>query len=214
MVEPLDITGKKFNRLTAIKYVGVDNHHYKTWLFKCECGNTTVKSISAVLRGKVKSCGCAELARQKNFIKKYAGVTKHGQSYTRLYTIWRGMKQRCGRKPRYENVFVCDEWQEFKPFYEWALANGYQDNLSIDRINNKGNYEPNNCRWATVLQQQNNTSLNWNMTYMGETKTASEWARELGINPCCFYYWRRKGSSDEDILRHFLNKGGKYEGVN
>ena len=211
MNKPLDITGKKYNRLTAIKYMGVDSLHYNVWMFKCDCGNEVVKPSCRVIKGKVKSCGCAEIERRKNFIAKYAGIKTHGQSYSRLYGVWREMKQRCGRKNHYKNISVCDEWKNFEPFYEWAMNNGYRGGLSIDRIDNNGNYEPSNCRWTTRLEQQNNTSWNWKMTYKNITKTASEWGRELNRNPCCFYYWKRKGVADEEIIEHFIKTRGEQK---
>lgn len=114
----------------------------------------------------------------------YADVTKRA-----IHQAWRNMIWRCYRKEHssYQyyggrDIKVCEEWQTFKPFYEWALSNGYQKNLTLDRIDVNGNYEPSNCRWVTLKEQANNRRTNRLITYNGETKTASEWAMLLGIS--------------------------------
>lgn len=113
---------------------------------------------------------------------------KHGQFGTRLYNTWAHMKQRCynPKNPSYENygakgIIVCNEWQDFEPFYNWARNNGYKDNLTIDRIDFNGNYEPANCRWATIEEQNNNKSDTNLITYNGKTQSLSKWAKELNI---------------------------------
>lgn len=120
-----------------------------------------------------------------------AGTRVHGESYheTRLHHIWVNMRYRCNNPNcshynRYggRGIKVCDEWNEYLVFKKWAMANGYDDSKSIDRIDNNGNYEPNNCRWATMKTQNNNRSSNNNITYNGETHTVAEWACIVGIN--------------------------------
>ena len=113
---------------------------------------------------------------------------KHGQFGTRLYNTWSHMKQRCynPNNASYlhygaKGIKVCDEWQEFQPFYEWAINNGYKEDLSIDRINFNGNYEPSNCRWVNIEQQNNNKSDTKLITYKGKTQSLSKWAKELNI---------------------------------
>lgn len=114
----------------------------------------------------------------------------HGLSKTRLYSIWIDMKKRCynQKNNRYANyggrgISVCDEWlHNFSAFNEWAMANGYAENLTIDRIDVNGNYEPSNCRWATIKEQQRNTTRNRFITVNGETRTMSEWAEITGIS--------------------------------
>jgi hypothetical protein len=86
---------------------------------------------------------------------------KHGLSQTRIYSIWDGMKKRCKNPKRHEywngrGITVCEEWQTFMPFYEWSMKNGYQQWLTIDRVDNDGNYEPGNCRWTTYSVQNSN----------------------------------------------------------
>ena len=124
---------------------------------------------------------------------------KHGLYKTKLYRVWHSMKCRCYNKnnekyPRYglRGIEVCDDWKnDFAKFYNWAKANGYAEGLSIDRINNDGNYEPSNCRWVTILQNSNNTSKNVFATYNKETHTLSDWARKIKISVDAFR-WRIK----------------------
>ena len=107
----------------------------------------------------------------------------------RIHTTWKNMIRRCYNKDHIsykyyggKDITVCAEWQESEFFYQWALANGYNDNLTIDRIDNNGNYEPQNCRWVTPKEQANNRSTNHYIAYNGETKTLQEWADALGIS--------------------------------
>ena len=112
----------------------------------------------------------------------------HNKSNERVYRIWKSMKKRC-ENPNYKwyanyggrGIRVCDEWQKFEPFYEWATSNGYAENLTIDRIDVNGNYEPNNCRWVDMTTQSNNKRTNRNITFNNETHTMKEWSEILGI---------------------------------
>jgi len=114
---------------------------------------------------------------------------KHGMTNTRLHHIWKSIKQRCynPNNNRYSNyggrgITVCDEWRNsFNAFYEWAMANGYADDLTIDRKDTNGNYEPSNCCWATQKEQQNNRRNNCLITHNGETHTLAEWAAITGL---------------------------------
>lgn len=112
--------------------------------------------------------------------------TTHGQCGTRLHRIWNGMKARCmypsqKHYPNYggRGIKVCEVWQNFDEFYKWAIANGYTDDLSIDRIDSDGNYCPENCRWSTSLEQCRNKDITIVATAFGETKSAQEWAEDV-----------------------------------
>lgn len=179
-----DLTGQRFGRL---KVIGVDDRNTRKTYFLCECDCGTVKSIRSdgLLSGAVKSCGC--LKREQDEIN--LDRTTHNMSSTRLYQIWQGMRGRCYNKhdPRYERyggrgITVCDEWQEFSSFYEWSLRNGYQENLTIDRINNEEGYRPNNCRWATNEMQANNRGSNINITIGNSTRTLTQWCELFQVD--------------------------------
>jgi hypothetical protein len=123
------------------------------------------------------------------------------------------MKQRCGNPKAIsykfygaKGVSVCEEWQEFKPFYDWAMANGYNDDLSIDRIDVNGNYEPSNCRWATLEEQANNKRTSHLITIGGETFTLSEWLAKVNLTRRAFYDRVKKGMSEEQAI--LTPKGG------
>lgn len=174
-----DLTGLRFGRWAVIQYLGTEK-----WLCKCDCGTVREVKGRSLREGKSQSCGClhGEIISAQS--------TKHGKSKTRLYSIYRNMKCRCytPSASKYEiyggrGIKVCDEWLgDFMRFYQWAIAHGYSDDLSIDRINSDGNYEPDNCRWATYKVQGNNTNQNHVITYNGKSQTLAEWADELGFS--------------------------------
>lgn len=132
----------------------------------------------------------------------------HGCTHTRLFKIWSGMMERCYRPahPYYSDyggrgITVCDEWKKnFLPFKNWADANGYADNLTLDRKDNNGNYEPSNCRWATVKEQQNNKRNNHRVTLDGVSRTITEWSEILGIKKTTIKERLKSGWSDEKAL--------------
>lgn len=132
----------------------------------------------------------------------------HGMSHTRLFKSWVHMRERCynPKDKRYSQyggrgITVCDEWKnEFLPFYEWAMANGYDDNLTIDRIDVNKGYCPQNCRWADMRTQQNNRSNNHRLEYKGENHTINEWSRLVGIRRQTILRRIKDGWSVEDAL--------------
>ena len=132
----------------------------------------------------------------------------HGHRNSRLYRIWSNIKTRCYNQndPHFNRyggrgITVCDEWKnDFKAFYDWAMSNGYQDDLTIDRIDNDGNYEPCNCRWVTVKEQNRNKRNVKFITYDGRTQTIPEWTKEFGLGKETIRERLKRGWSDEEAL--------------
>lgn len=195
MSKARDITGYKYNRLTAIKFSHSDKNYNQYWVFRCDCGNEIIARKSFVISGHSKSCGCLQKEIAKNEVVKHS-VT-HNESKTRLYRIWKLMHARCKDKSvKYygaKGIEVCPEWSDYTVFKKWAIENGYKENLTIDRIDYNGNYEPNNCRWATYKEQAQNTSRNHFITHNSEAKCIAEWCRELNIKVSTFCQRMRKG---------------------
>lgn len=156
----VDITGQKFGRLTAIMPTEKRQNGKVVWLCECECGNETLVTSNRLRSGNTSSCGCLYAETRK-------GMLKHGGTGTRLYRIWKAMHNRCNNKNTkdYEyyggrGIVICNEWNGehgFENFLRWAKQTGYNDNLTIDRINPNGNYYPENCEWITQAEQNRNT---------------------------------------------------------
>jgi hypothetical protein len=166
-----NLKGRQFGRLTVIEENG-RVHNRKAWLCMCECGNEITLSSNRLLHKEgTKSCGClrSEISASK--------ATKHGMAHTRIYEIWSSMKKRCENKKnknynRYggRGIKVCERWREFENFFE-DMKEGYEEHLTIDRIDNNGDYEPSNCKWSTQQEQTSNYSRNILVTINGETDT-------------------------------------------
>lgn len=175
----IDLTGQRFGRFTVMER-GNSKNNEVMWLCRCDCGNEKFVEGHHLKDGTSKSCGCINKERFET----------HGKSNTRLFRIWTGMKQRCYNcKTQYYKIYgghgieVCEEWRnDFQTFYDWAMANGYSENLSIDRIDSDGNYEPLNCRWVTNVEQANNKRSNYLLELNGKIQTITKWSKEFGIS--------------------------------
>lgn len=204
MSKLVDLCGRRFGRLVVIEPAErpenmQQNRRY--WKCRCDCGREKIASTKVLNAGLTKSCGCLgrDILLDRN--------SKHGMFGSRVYKVWGGMKSRClnPHDPKYpiyggRGISVCDEWNEFIPFYEWAISNGYSDSLTIDRIDVNGNYEPSNCRWATNKEQANNTRVNHFITVNGETHTASQWAEITGIKAGTILARIKRGWSHEEAI--------------
>lgn len=182
-----DLLGRKFGKLTVVDYGGYlidsDGRKRSTVRCICDCGAEVIVRATRIRNGKTISCGCfqREKLRDRNLTHKSSG--------TRLYRIWCAMKTRCDNPNAYayrnygqRGIKICSNWaNSFDEFQKWAYANGYNEDKSIDRIDNDGNYTPENCRWATTVEQANNKRNNRTLDYNGVIKTVSEWSKILGI---------------------------------
>lgn len=194
----VDLIGKRFGRLTVIKRAENDKYSTARWLCKCDCGGETITSSGHLNSGHTKSCGCfsREVASEKALKNKcfYTHGLSNNKTFRRISYIRASMKARCYNPknhnyPRYggRGIKICDEWLNSENgminFYNWAINNGYQDNLTIDRIDVNGNYEPGNCRWATAKEQANNKRNNITINYKGEIIKLTDIAEKMKINP-------------------------------
>lgn len=151
-----NLNGMRFGRLTALEDVGSKKNR-RIWRCRCDCGKFVEVPSTYLLGGNTRSCGCLQAEERIN------ANTKHGHCGTRLYRIWKGMKSRCmiPSSTDYKwygarGIKVCKEWKEFEPFAKWAKESGYSDTLTLERIDNDGNYCPQNCTWATISEQNKN----------------------------------------------------------
>ncbi len=179
--------GERYGSLTIVREVeptGSSHKRVRRFLCRCDCGNEIICRLPNLKSGTTKSCGC-----YRKFVASNRRDCHHLQN-TRIYRIWCGMKRRCYNKhnehfDRYggRGIIVCNEWKtDFMNFYDWAMSNGYDDKLSIDRINNEGNYEPSNCRWANQKQQVVNSSTAIKCSLGGNIVTLSDIAEILGVS--------------------------------
>ena len=193
------LIGKRFGKLTVI--ARADNQGTKAmWVCLCDCGKIKEKAVTSydLKSGKIRSCGCLYLESNKGRNKT------HGLTNTRIHRVWSSMKARCS-SPAYKNYFgrgitVCNEWvTSFENFYVWATANGYSDELTIDRIDTNGNYCPENCRWVSMKQQQNNRRNNRMVTYFGVVYTLSELADFLHLSNAALAWRINHGWKESDF---------------
>lgn len=187
MKKCMNLVGMKFGHLTVVEKA--ENHIQPSgksvvmWKCKCDCGNESIILASNLTSGN--STRCKKCCNNFNSYK-------HGDSpisgKTRLYRIWLAMKNRCSNPKAVsyncyggKGIKVCNEWMDYQKFKQWALENGYSDNLTIDRKDNGGNYEPANCRWITLSEQQSNRTNCHFIEYKGKRQILKDWAKELNM---------------------------------
>lgn len=194
-----DITGQRFGKLTVLELAEKDNRGECKWLCKCDCGNTKVVYGYHLRKGHTVSCGCR---------MRTVNVTHH-ESKTRLYHIWQKMRDRCENPSclSYKHyggrgISHCEEWTTYEPFRDWALANGYKDNLTIERIDVNGNYEPSNCTWIPQNEQAKNMRKTIRLTHEGITDSLRGWGIRLGVPHSTIWSAYARG---DDIFERFCS---------
>jgi hypothetical protein len=198
--------GDRFGLLVVIREVGTKKYpgakdgrgSYRAFLCQCDCGKKVETSLGHLRSGHTRSCGCAKSANK---------ITE-----LREYKVWQSMKQRCSnpKNRKYENyggrgIQICDRWtKSFRAFYE--DMGGCPEGMSIDRIDNNGNYEPSNCRWATPSQQMNNTRAVKFIAYKGESLSISEWARRLNVDRSNISRRLSAGETGDSIIQYYMKR--------
>lgn len=207
----INVVGMVFERLTVLeKLPKKDKWNHWYYLCQCSCGTKTEVLKCNLLKGHSKSCGCLDKER------RLERNTKHGKAYTTEYGVWCEMHTRCYNskcsKINYDayilrGIIICDRWHRNNPD---GFSNFYADmgprpegNYSIDRIDNDGNYEPNNCKWATKAEQSRNKRTNIWLTYNGRTLCQNDWAKELGIDSTHIIYHLKRGKNFTEIYEYF-----------
>ena len=200
----IDLSGKSFGRWSVIGYAGKSY-----WNCICQCGVSKKVFGFNLTAGKSISCGC--YAAQAN--------RTHGMSGSKVYAIWEGMKQRCSSPSssywhRYggRGIKVCEKWKLFENFYA-DVGDPPTENHSLGRIDNDGDYEPNNVRWETLEQQNNNKVLNHKVTIDGVTKTLTQWAQENGLKPSTVMSRVSYGWNDIDAVTIPSKRGRSYRSI-
>ena len=175
MSKNVDLIGKRHGRIVVVEYLGLrkrtDGRNNKIWLCRCDCGNEKIYTTNEIQNGHIKSCGC--------YKKQYLHEKFWRGGRSKLYDVWKQMCKRCyDENSRYyynyggRGISICEEWQDIDGYYrfkEWAEQNGYQEGLTIDRIDNNGDYCPENCSWETMKHQSNNKRNNRRFTIDGVT---------------------------------------------
>lgn len=195
-----DLTGRKFGRLRAREYLGNDKSGHARWRCTCACGNEVVVIATNLKTGNSKSCGCRKLE-----VTAMRAAT-HRMSHTKLYRVWRSMISRCTNPnvPAYDRyggrgIAVCDRWHDFANFYA-DMGDPPSPQHTLERIDNDGDYSPDNCRWATRTHQARNRASNHRITFRGKTRTLAGWAEETGINRSTILDRLHRGWSVERAL--------------
>jgi len=229
MAKIKDLSGMKFGKLTVIErgqdiYYGKDSQKRITWICKCDCGNIKQITGCSLRNNSTQSCGCIQTEKSKirreRQIEKYKDKHQYTVFDKRLHNIWKGMKERCYTKTcayyKYyggRGIIMCDEWRKrggFWTFRGWALNNGYQDNLQIDRIDVNQGYNPENCRWVTAQEQANNKRNSIKIEVDGVSHSLLEWSQILHMD---FSRMVRLKKQDYELLVNEIGIRHKYEQI-
>lgn len=220
MALKINLLGQKVGRLTIVKEADRDKRNKIRYFCLCDCGVECIKLRGSILSGRTTSCGCYQ--KQSSSERSKILNTKHGLSKHPLFNVWRGMKKRCYLETHkaYKSyggrgIKMCNEWKnDFTVFYEWAMQNGWEIGLQIDRFpDNDGNYEPLNCRITTCKINNTNKRTSVKITYQNETKTASEWGEIYGKHRSNIAFRVKKGLGPEEAI-FGVGKGNKFKTKN
>lgn len=209
----IDLTGQRFGRLIAIKNTKTKNKwNTYIWECKCDCGKTILLDSHKLRSGNTKSCGCLFIDKAKTMSQTH--LQKHGKSNTRIYHVYTEIKARCfnqnNNSYKYygaRGITMCDEWRnDFGLFYDWAIKSGYREGLTIDRIDVNGNYCPENCRFVSMQEQQNNKSSNKIYFYNGEKLNETQLCKKYKINLRTFRGRINRGMNLQESLEKPIQK--------
>ncbi len=194
-IGPKNISGKRVNSLTAIRFSHFSLHKHAFWVYECDCGTELVCDSNSVNGGSPKSCGCKKLKLTKDKTRK------------RIKTVWENMIARCysASVPNYKNygrrgVCVCARWHNFEYFKKWALKSGYANNLTIERKNVNGNYTPQNCIWVTKTEQSYNRRNTIYISYQGQLKSIGEWSKIYNMGSSLIYGRLKRGMNSYQVF--------------
>lgn len=201
-----DLTGNKYGRLTVVGLSPKKSGRKSFWVCKCLCGNEHLVRSDSLKSGNVQSCGCLKKEQDKDNLTKNH---RHKESHTHLYKTWLGMKARVSNRnnKRYERyggrgITMCDDWlKNYESFRDWAKRNGYDENLTIERVDVNGNYEPNNCTWIPFAEQANNRTTTIWVEWEGRKQNIAQWAKELGFNRRTLYDRYHRGDRPPYLFR-------------
>ena len=211
-----DLAGQKFGRLLVLNREGVDKHRHTLWKCKCDCGNEVIVARTELVSGDTKSCGCYHREQITKYNKK--NKVKHGLHDSRIAIVWKNMISRCEKEndSGYKHyggrgITVCEEWHDLKAFAEWAYKNGYDENAprgecTLERINVNGNYEPANCKWADIKEQNRNRTITVRVTREDGEIPLSKLCEEKRISYKKIYRWmHEKGKTFDDAIEMLTN---------
>ena len=195
-----NLKGQRFEMLEVVDFSHTKNG-YEYWVCKCDCGKQKIVLANNLVYEKTKSCGCLQKRRVSQTNRT------HGQSQTRLYGIWKGMRNRCynPNARSYEDygargIQICSEWHDFDVFQDWALSNGYAEDLTIERKDCDGMYEPSNCEWISSSAQKKNTRRIHYIEHDGKVMSLADWSKHLGGGPNLVTNRLQRGWSEKDAV--------------
>lgn len=210
-----DLSGQKFGRITVLSYAYTSIWQQAMFMCLCDCGTTKIIRGSQLSSGNTRSCGCLHKEISQNVMKKVnasgfrcvTSSTRHGGHGSKLNMAWQRMRSRCHsvNADHYKHyggrgIGICKEWDDYATFREWAISTGYDGTREIDRIDNDGDYCPENCRWATRTEQMRNRRNTVKISHEGVTKPLADWCDDYGIKYKLAHARYKKGYTFERIF--------------